>query len=160
MKTDIKNKVELIQTFINKSEQTSVLVKQLSENELVVSNLYDAIINDEYLMDLVHSGGIVTASGQLITYSNTNEELEISHCTMSYSVTGDLSASQLDAINPVKAETSKPVDGNWFARTKQTLEFGETTLKNVLDKVGESNCALTADQLAVLTEAEARGNGQ
>ena len=59
-----------------------------------------------------------------------------------------------------KSEEPKAVSALLFESAKQSLEYGEATLELVIHDLSEGNMALSAVQLKVLTEAEARGNGQ
>lgn len=51
------------------------------------------------------------------------------------------------------------ISADMLAAVKQELEYQETTLEDIIFKLSEDNLYLSADQLSILTKAEARGNG-
>ena len=150
---DIKNKGDLIQAFVNKSEEVQRLNDQLGAADSQLSDLYEAIATDENLMELVHAGGITTAGGELIIFNNSSEELVICKSVSSYTIKDELNAEQLGIVNGYK-----PVSDVWFNAAKKELEYSETTLEKLLDQIGEEGCKLSEEQLKTLTEAEGRGN--
>lgn len=60
----------------------------------------------------------------------------------------------------IEFKEPQTISADMLAAVKQELEYQETTLEDIIFQFGKGNLTLTAEQLAVLTEAEARGNGQ